>query len=63
MKSNKCVSSAGTGTHWGELPAREIHKPEIITPDVIENVWRQVIEETKNSEFDFQPDNQTEHFQ
>ncbi|XP_048511580.1 uncharacterized protein LOC105685900 isoform X1 [Athalia rosae] len=62
MKSSKC-NAPGTGNHWGELPARETHKQEIITPDVIENIWRQVIEDTKDSGFDFQPDVQAEHFQ
>lgn len=62
MKSNK-FNTAVTGTHWGELPPRETHKQEIITPDVIENVWRQVIEETKESNSEIQSNNQVEHFQ
>ncbi|XP_046747855.1 STAGA complex 65 subunit gamma-like [Diprion similis] len=62
MKSSKCSTTAA-GAHWGELPTRETHKQEIITPDVIENIWRQVIEDTKSSDFDFQTDNQVEYFQ
>ncbi|XP_046487274.1 STAGA complex 65 subunit gamma isoform X1 [Neodiprion pinetum] len=62
MKSSKC-STTTAGAHWGELPTKETHKQEIITPDVIENIWRQVMDDTKSSEFDFQTDNQVEYFQ
>lgn len=41
MKPSK---SSLTGTHWGELPVRELHNQEVITPDIIENIWRQVLE-------------------
>ncbi|XP_033348991.1 uncharacterized protein LOC117233119 isoform X1 [Bombus vosnesenskii] len=57
MKSTKNI---GTGTLWGELPARETLKQEVITPDVIENIWRQVMEESNNSDCDFQVDRQAE---
>ncbi|XP_060831717.1 STAGA complex 65 subunit gamma-like isoform X2 [Bombus pascuorum] len=57
MKSTKNI---GTGTLWGELPARETPKQEVITPDVIENIWRQVMEESNNPDCDFQVDRQAE---
>ncbi|XP_068987361.1 STAGA complex 65 subunit gamma-like [Bombus flavifrons] len=57
MKSTKNI---GTGTLWGELPARETLKQEVITPDVIENIWRQVMEESNNPDCDFQVDRQAE---
>ena len=50
MKSSKNVNP---GRLWGELPVRETHKQEVITPDFIENVWRQVLEESNNSESDY----------
>lgn len=40
----KPTKNSSTGTHWGEFPARELHKQEVITPDIIENIWRQVLE-------------------
>ncbi|XP_003703321.2 uncharacterized protein LOC100874817 isoform X1 [Megachile rotundata] len=60
MKSNK---NTGTGSLWGELPARETLKQEVITPDIIENVWRQVMEESNNTDCDFQMDKQPEYIQ
>ncbi|XP_043584522.1 uncharacterized protein LOC122568638 isoform X1 [Bombus pyrosoma] len=57
MKSTKNI---GTGTLWGELPARETLKQEVITPDVIENIWRQVMEESNNPDCDFQVGRQAE---
>ncbi|XP_053976201.1 uncharacterized protein LOC128874979 isoform X1 [Hylaeus volcanicus] len=60
MKSTKNI---GSGTLWGELPARETLKPEVITPDIIENVWRQVMEELNNVDCDFQIDRQPEYIQ
>ncbi|XP_012164561.1 STAGA complex 65 subunit gamma-like isoform X1 [Bombus affinis] len=57
MKSTKNI---GTGTLWGELPARETLKQEVITPDVIENIWRQVMEESNNPDCDFQVDKKAE---
>ncbi|XP_034196234.1 uncharacterized protein LOC117611900 isoform X2 [Osmia lignaria lignaria] len=60
MKSNK---NSGTGSLWGELPARETLKQEVITPDIIENVWRQVMEESNNTDCDFQMDRQPEYIQ
>ncbi|KAK1128449.1 hypothetical protein K0M31_002912 [Melipona bicolor] len=57
MKSTK---NSGTGSLWGELPARETLKQEVITPDIIENIWRQVIEESNNLDCDFQVDRQIE---
>ncbi|XP_058806880.1 uncharacterized protein LOC131673148 [Phymastichus coffea] len=60
MKSSKNVTSEGL---WGELPVRETHKQEVITPDIIENVWRQVIEETSNSDCDYQVHRQLEYIQ
>lgn len=60
MKSSKNVTSEGL---WGELPVRETHKQEVITPDIIENVWRQVMEETSNSDCDYQVHKQQEYIQ
>ncbi|XP_017763998.1 PREDICTED: uncharacterized protein LOC108553557 isoform X2 [Eufriesea mexicana] len=57
MKSTK---NSGTGSLWGELPARENLKQEVITPDIIENIWRQVMEESNNADCDFQIDRQPE---
>jgi len=52
-----------TGSLWGELPARETHKQEVITPDIIENVWRQVMDESNNTDCDYQIDTQPEFIQ
>ncbi|XP_051172437.1 uncharacterized protein LOC127288817 [Leptopilina boulardi] len=41
-----------TGTHWGELPVRELHNQEVITPDIIENIWRQVLEANADNSVD-----------
>ncbi|OAD52602.1 STAGA complex 65 subunit gamma [Eufriesea mexicana] len=60
MKSTK---NSGTGSLWGELPARENLKQEVITPDIIENIWRQVMEESNNADCDFQIDRQPEYIQ
>lgn len=60
MKSTK---NSGIGSLWGELPARETLKQEVITPDIIENVWRQVMEESNNPDCDFQIDRQSEYIQ
>lgn len=60
MKSNKNVSNGGL---WGELPAREMLKQEVITPDLIENVWRQVIDESNNTDCDYRNDRQPEYLQ
>ncbi|XP_012287384.1 STAGA complex 65 subunit gamma-like [Orussus abietinus] len=58
MKTNK-----SSGSHWGELPARETHKQEVITPDIIENVWRQVMEESNGTDCDYQVDGQPDYIQ
>ncbi|CAK9809914.1 STAGA complex 65 subunit gamma [Anthophora quadrimaculata] len=59
----KSAKNTGTGSLWGELPARETVKQEVITPDIIENVWRQVMEESSNTDCDFQMDRQPEYIQ
>ncbi|XP_076626785.1 uncharacterized protein LOC143344512 isoform X2 [Colletes latitarsis] len=59
----KTTKNIGTGLLWGELPARETLKPEVITPDIIENVWRQVMEDSNNVDCDFQIDRQPEYIQ
>ncbi|CAK9825137.1 STAGA complex 65 subunit gamma [Anthophora retusa] len=59
----KSAKNTGTGSLWGELPARETVKQEVITPDIIENVWRQVMEESNNADCDFQMDRQPEYIQ
>lgn len=51
MKSSK--STRLNKLHWGELVPRDTHKQEIITPDIIDNVWRQVLDESNNSECDY----------
>ncbi|XP_032671580.1 uncharacterized protein LOC116844304 isoform X2 [Odontomachus brunneus] len=60
MKSSKNFSH---GALWGELPAREMLKQEVITPDIIENVWRQVIDDSNNPDCDYRNDRQTEYLQ
>ncbi|XP_076288495.1 uncharacterized protein LOC143212989 isoform X3 [Lasioglossum baleicum] len=60
MKSAKNV---GAGSLWGELPARETLKQEVITPDIIENIWRQVMEESNNTDCDYQMDRQPDYIQ
>ncbi|XP_011298170.1 uncharacterized protein [Fopius arisanus] len=60
MKSSKNISSGG---HWGELPARETHKQEVITPDIIENIWRQVLDDSNGTDCDYQTERQTEFIQ
>ncbi|KAJ8676331.1 hypothetical protein QAD02_012118 [Eretmocerus hayati] len=60
MKSSKSVTTDGL---WGELPVRETHKQEVITPDIIENVWRQVMDESNNSDCDYQSHRQPEFIQ
>lgn len=60
MKSSKTLTS---GTLWGELPARERLKQEVITPDLIENIWRQVLDDTNNPDFDYGIDRQPEYLQ
>ncbi|XP_043267703.1 STAGA complex 65 subunit gamma-like isoform X2 [Venturia canescens] len=60
MKSSKNLS---TGSLWGELPAREAHKHEVITPDIIENVWRQVMDDSNSTDCDYQIDTQPEFIQ
>lgn len=60
MKSSKTV---GAGGLWGELPIRETHNQEVITPDIIENVWRQVMDESTNSDCDYQMVRQPEFIQ
>ncbi|GAB1867439.1 STAGA complex 65 subunit gamma [Camponotus japonicus] len=57
MKSSK--SSSGL---WGELP-REMLKQEIITPDLIENVWRQAMDDSNNTDCDYRIDRQPEYLQ
>ena len=54
MKSSKNFSS---GNLWGELPARELHKQEVITPDIIENIWRTVLEDSDNPGGDYREKN------
>lgn len=60
MKSSK---GHGSTILWGELPPRETLKQEIITPDIIENVWRQVMDEANNTDCDYQIDRQPEYIQ
>lgn len=64
MKSSKSLSNGGL---WGELPAREMlkynHTQEMITPDIIENIWRQVIDDSNNSDCDYRIDKQPEYLQ
>lgn len=55
--------SIGVDMHWGELPSREMHKQEVITPDIIENIWRQVLDDTTGTECDYQSDQQSEFIQ
>ncbi|XP_076665386.1 uncharacterized protein LOC143367454 isoform X2 [Andrena cerasifolii] len=59
----KATKNLGTGSLWGELPARETLKQEVITPDIIENVWRQVMEESNNMDCDFQMERQPDYIQ
>ncbi|KYM84723.1 STAGA complex 65 subunit gamma [Atta colombica] len=60
MKSNKNLSNSGL---WGELPARETIKQEVITPDLIENVWRQVMDDSNSTDCDYRIDRQPEYLQ
>lgn len=60
MKPSKSSSNGGT---WGELPARETFKQEVITPDIIENVWRQVMDDTNTTDCDYRIDRQPEYLQ
>jgi len=60
MKSNKSLSNGGL---WGELPAREMLKQEVITPDLIENVWRQVMDDSNSTDCDYRIDRQPEYLQ
>ncbi|KAG5323346.1 ST65G protein, partial [Pseudoatta argentina] len=60
MKSNKNISNSGL---WGELPARETIKQEVITPDLIENVWRQVMDDSNSTDCDYRIDRQPEYLQ
>lgn len=61
MKSSKSLGNNGL---WGELPPREMLKQEVITPDLIENVWRQVIDDSNNTDCDYRIDNrQLEYLQ
>lgn len=48
---------------WGELPARETLKQEVITPDIIENVWRQVMDDCINTDCDYQMEKQPDYIQ
>ncbi|XP_076249746.1 uncharacterized protein LOC143189027 isoform X2 [Calliopsis andreniformis] len=59
----KSAKNTGASSLWGELPARETLKQEVITPDIIENVWRQVMEDSNNTDCDFQMDRQPEYIQ
>lgn len=54
MKSSKSLSKNGL---WGELPPRDMIKPEVIRPDLIENVWRQVLDDSNNTDSDYRLDN------
>ncbi|XP_015181222.1 PREDICTED: uncharacterized protein LOC107068902 isoform X1 [Polistes dominula] len=58
MKSSK---AHGSPVLWGELPPKETWKQEVITPDIIENVWRQVMDEANNTDCDYQIDRQPEY--
>jgi len=60
MKSSKNFTNS---VLWGELPARETLKQEVITPDLIENVWRQVLDDTNNTDCDYRTDRQHEYLQ
>ncbi|XP_029678663.1 STAGA complex 65 subunit gamma-like isoform X1 [Formica exsecta] len=56
-------SSKNLGGLWGELPSREMLKQEIITPDLIENVWRQAMDDSNNTDCDYRIDRQPEYLQ
>lgn len=58
MKSSKIHTSL-----WGELPPRETLKQEVITPDIIENIWRQVMDDSTSAECDYQFDGHPEYIQ
>lgn len=60
MKSSKSLTN---GALWGELPAREMLKQEVITPDTIENIWRQVMDDSNNPDCDYRIDRQPEYLQ
>ncbi|XP_014211188.1 uncharacterized protein LOC106641314 [Copidosoma floridanum] len=60
MKSSKNVGYNGL---WGELPPREPDKQEIVPPDVIDNIWRQVMEESNNTDSDYTTQRQPEFIQ
>ncbi|XP_020285256.1 STAGA complex 65 subunit gamma-like isoform X2 [Pseudomyrmex gracilis] len=60
MKSSKIVNTSGL---WGELPAREMLKQEVITPDRIENIWRQVANDSNNADDHRRMDKQPEYLQ
>lgn len=60
MRSSKNVSPSGL---WGELPPKETDKQDVITPDIIENIWRQVMDEANNSDCDYQMHKQPEFIQ
>lgn len=64
MKPNSSKnSSTSAGNHWGELAPRETHKQEVITPDIIENIWRQVMDDSTSNDCDYQNDKQSEYIQ
>ena len=65
MKSTKNTYENGL---WGEFDLKEIQNQETITPCIIENVWKQVLEtESKNSKSEcaspitYPPDHQLVH--
>lgn len=60
MKPSKIVSYNGL---WGELPPKETEKQEVIAPEIIENIWRQVMDESNNSDCDYQMNKQPEFIQ
>ncbi|KAF7996526.1 hypothetical protein HCN44_002158 [Aphidius gifuensis] len=54
MKPNGNKNSSTGVIHWGELAPRETHKQEVITPDIIDNIWRQVIDDSSTNDCDYQ---------
>ncbi|XP_066585934.1 STAGA complex 65 subunit gamma-like isoform X2 [Prorops nasuta] len=60
MKSSK---GSGTSSLWGELPVRETLKQEVITPDIIENIWRQVMDDTNKKDSEFPIDKHFDYVQ
>ncbi|XP_011866259.1 PREDICTED: uncharacterized protein LOC105561138 [Vollenhovia emeryi] len=61
MKSNKNVSDEKP---WGELePKEDVVKQEVVTPDLIETIWRQVMDDSNSTDCDYRNDRQSEYLQ